>query len=231
MKLYTHLSLLAFLSFTTLNGNATFGASYQLGKKFCQSPAGTVAFGALEFVVHKAGTLMPASKADARAYGIMAKALSYGPVKELYDQAAQAPSCSGVTGKYKLKLMQATESGFAAECHTIAREVRVRDDLPDERALALFIYELINAKNFQKLCHLRDQCRSHAIDVEQFAKGAEKVEYENAIEHLALIERSGLGHQYIVWRDFKDFEVVWEQEIKNSSHADYWRKQGKAFAR
>lgn len=169
---------------------------------------------------------------DSRSDRIARTALSHQPIKNLYEQASRTPGYRGELGSYKIEFVAKTRTGFEASCNPDTRTIELLNSLSDKNALAYFVFELINAKEYTK--HIQNYNKFLlSKDSNKFAKDSERLEYENTIEHYNIVKAADLGSDYVIWGERKpeDFEKIWTDQLETSSHGEYWRSNGKSLGK
>ncbi len=163
-----------------------------------------------------------------RADRIARIALSYLPIRDLYEQASKTPGYKDEIGSYKIEFISKTRTGFEASCNPDTRTIQLLHNLSDTKALSYFVFELINAKEYTKHIQNYNKFLLSKNNLE-YTKDSERTEFENTIEHYNIVKAADLGSDYVIWGERKpeDFEKVWTDQLATSSHAEYWRSNGK----
>lgn len=174
-----------------------------------------------------------------RAERIQEKALSCQAIRDLYELAKNTPGLYGKTGAISLefaeKLSIPESSKSWGEYIFEERRICLKDDISDDKALTTYVYELTNAVNTPR--HLKNQSdvANFSIDCETYAKESERIEFEGIIKHHEVIEAAiaekGWDKSLHLWKEYRieDFEQRWGSAIKQSGHADVYRKDALGY--
>jgi hypothetical protein len=167
---------------------------------------------------------------NTKAARILEKALSSQHVRKLYNQAVETNALKG--GYWGIKFESNLQ--FKGYCDFTNRQIILSNDIPEDDALAIFVFELTNCVNQPKFSAVDKSLYQHTIGQDAFAKACEKIEHGGTLKHhevmSAAIKEKGWSQKLDLYRYMpKDFENGWWHQTKNTPHTNYYRDFWKKF--
>lgn len=133
---------------------------------------------------------------------------------------------------WSIKIIKKSIIKFEAKCNYLKRQIELRSDLSKELAISYFIFEMINGLNQDKFDALYKRALVD-LDCETYVKEMERIEHDGTLLHQKVIqsgiEENGWKESMNVYAlNNSDFEKYWVQ-IKNTSHANYYRNAWQSY--
>ncbi len=155
---------------------------------------------------------------------MLEKLRSHPATNDLLERAEKV-KLDGKTGPWKIVLKGHEKMKFPGSCNSSSRVIKIDRSQTDEKAIAFLIFELLNATQ-APLSNQIDKYR-FGLTANQYAEYIEAVEYDNSLEHAKIIDATGWGDDYNLYKESegKTFHDYWfERRNCFNSHADYYRR-------
>ena len=190
-----------------------------------------------------------------RSVRLVERALMSKDIWALYDRASTIPTKGNALGSWMIEFERDRE--FEALCDFDNRKIIIDEKCSDDGAVIYLVFELTNAISFEKYDALREKVISGQMPCEKFVKKVERLEFKNTLLHSEVMKNA---IQERGWSNELDFHSEYHEKLrkiveksngglrlelkdlhremceqdwilrKNTTHADFFRKQWKQLA-
>lgn len=164
-----------------------------------------------------------------RMIGLISRILTFKPTRDLYYSAKNTPSSTYRSGLWNILYVKKNKISFEANCDFDERTISIQEDvLDDNLSLSYLIFELTNAIQSQRFKRARWKVLNGTLSRNNFAKKFERIELRGTLIHRNIIEKAikerGWPLSMNIYRNRnRDFDIDWQNWIKDSVHTQYYR--------
>lgn len=173
----------------------------------------------------------------ARAFNLFHGALMCSAIQDLYLEAMSKPCpnkahWSGKHWPFVFSLNRPLQE-YPGACDFNDRMITIDPNQPDDKVVGIFVFELTNAISNDQFHKLDLAAAQGQIDRESYAKEYERIEHTGVLRQRDImrsaVREMGWNLGINIYRKFtEDFETYW-LKIKNSNHAENYRKNWDAI--